>query len=108
MDKEAYGAGKPGLNLQQVKSVLVPLPPNVEVKVLIEYLANQFNAITGQSMQIALTLKQSAAQRKNILKTAFSCQLVPQDPNDEPASVLLERIRNERQNNKIPIKRHRR
>jgi len=107
LDKEAYGAGKPGLNLQQVKSVLVPLPPNVEVKVLIEYLANQFNAITGQSMQIALTLKQSAAQRKNILKAAFSGQLVPQDPNDEPASVLLERIRNERQNNKIPTKRPR-
>jgi type I restriction enzyme S subunit len=100
LDKEAYGAGKPGLNLQQVKSVLVPLPPNVEVKVLIEYLANQFNAITEQSMQIALTLKQSAAQRKNILKAAFAGQLVPQDPNDEPAGVLLERIRAEREQQK--------
>jgi len=76
-----------------VKSVLVPLPPNVEGKVLIECLTNQFNAITEQSMQIALTLKQSAAQRKNILKAAFSGQLVPQDSNDEPASILLERIR---------------
>lgn len=33
---------------------------------------------------------------KSILKKAFSGQLVPQDPNDEPASLLLERIREER------------
>jgi len=45
---------------------------------------------------INLALKQSAAQRKNILKAAFAGQLVPQDPNDEPASALLERIRTER------------
>jgi len=36
------------------------------------------------------------AQRQNILRAAFSGQLVPQDPNDEPASVLLERLRAQR------------
>lgn len=41
-------------------------------------------------------MKQSIAQRQNILCAAFSDQLVPQNPNDEPASVLLERIRLER------------
>lgn len=41
-------------------------------------------------------LKQAAAQRQNILRAAFSGQLVPQDPTDEPAGVLLERIRAER------------
>jgi len=54
-------------------------------------------AIESQFEAIALSLKQAAAQRKNILKSAFSGQLVPQDPNDEPASLLLERIRAERQ-----------
>ena len=43
-----------------------------------------------------VSLKQSTAQRQNILRAAFSGQLVPQDPADEPASVLLERIRAER------------
>lgn len=43
-----------------------------------------------------MALKQAAAQRQNILRAAFSGQLVPQDPNDEPARVLLERIRAER------------
>ena len=59
-------------------------------------LNNQFNAISQQQAAIELGLKQSAAQRKNILKAAFSGQLVPQDPGDEPAAVLLERIRAER------------
>ena len=45
---------------------------------------------------VELALKQSSAQRQNILKAAFSGQLVPQDPNDEPANVLMERIRAER------------
>jgi len=37
----------------------------------------------------------AAAQRQNILRAAFSGQLIPQDPGDEPASALLERIRAE-------------
>ncbi|HNM44236.1 MAG TPA: restriction endonuclease, partial [Plasticicumulans sp.] len=49
-----------------------------------------------QEQAVELALKQTAAQRQNILRAAFSGQLVPQDPNDEPASVLLERIRAER------------
>ncbi len=108
LDKEAYGAGKLGLNLQQVKSVFVPLLPNTERNFLMENLNLQFDAINEQFSHIKHLLKQSTAQRKNILKSAFSGQLVPQDPNDEPASVLLERIRNERQHAKIPAKRPRR
>jgi type I restriction enzyme S subunit len=41
-------------------------------------------------------LRRAAALRRSILATAFSGQLVPQDPGDEPASVLLDRIRAER------------
>ena len=47
------------------------------------------------AMQAAIGqgLKMAAAQRQNILRAAFSGQLVAQDPDDEPASVLLARIR---------------
>ncbi len=96
LDKEAYGAGKPGLNLQQVAAVAVPLPSMSEISTLIEAVATYLKSANDQETAITTSLKQSAAQRKNILKTAFSGQLVPQDPNDEPAAVLLERIRAER------------
>jgi type I restriction enzyme S subunit len=46
---------------------------------------------------IRQSLEQAEALRQSILKKAFEGQLVPQDPNDEPASVLLERIRRERE-----------
>ncbi|MBK6961017.1 MAG: DUF559 domain-containing protein [Gammaproteobacteria bacterium] len=96
LNKEAYGAGKPGLNLQQVGAVVVPVPSEQEIIALMQSLSVQFGAVQAQESAIAQSLKQSAAQRKNILKAAFSGQLVPQDPNDEPASVLLARIRAER------------
>lgn len=96
LDELAYGAGKPGLNLQQIASVVVPIPSADEIDVIIEMVALYIGIVYLQEPAIDHSLKQAAAQRKNILKAAFSGQLVPQDPNDEPASVLLERIRTER------------
>jgi len=108
LNKEAYGAGKPGLNLQQVATVLVPLPSNSELANLMEDVATQLDAATSQYRVIEHALKQATAQRKNILKAAFAGQLVPQDPSDEPASVLLTRIRAERDNLEHPSMRSRR
>jgi type I restriction enzyme S subunit len=96
LDELAYGAGKPGLNLQQIASVVVPIPSADEIDVIIETVAFYIGRAYLQEAAIDHSLKHSAAQRKNILKAAFSGHLVPQDPNDEPASVLLERIRAER------------
>lgn len=47
--------------------------------------------------QVGADLKRAAHLRQSILKRAFEGQLVPQDPNDEPANKLLERIRQQRQ-----------
>jgi len=81
---------------ERIRQISVPIPPELEITEIQKTLAQQMEARDGQSVAISIALKQSAAQRKNILKAAFSGQLVPQDPNDEPASVLLERIRAER------------
>jgi type I restriction enzyme, S subunit len=96
LDKAAYGAGKPGLNLTQVGSVSVPIPPMQEVTQILADLEENLQSISNQTEAISALLATSSAQRKNILKAAFSGQLVPQDPKDEPASVLLERIQSER------------
>lgn len=99
LNKMAYGAGKPGLNLQQVQSVTVPVPNTHELPRLLRVLGASLDATSAQTDSIACGLRQAAAQRKNILKAAFSGQLVPQDPNDEPASALLARIRAQREAN---------
>ena len=62
-----------------------------------QILAEALSALDLQEQSVAHSLKQSTAQRKNILRAAFSGQLVPQDPNDEPASALLARIRAQRE-----------
>ncbi|MEY3882593.1 MAG: Type restriction enzyme EcoKI specificity protein, partial [Pseudomonadota bacterium] len=105
--KLSGGVGINHLSAGKFSKLPMPLPPIAEQQELIESIKQKFSVCDQQLKLNTYSLKQSAAQRKNILKAAFSGQLVPQDPNDEPASVLLERIRNERQNNKIPTKRPR-
>lgn len=78
-------------------SAIIPVPPFLEQKAIIVALDEADREIQHIECSLNLGLTQAAAQRKNILKSAFSGQLVAQDPNDEPASLLLERIRAERQ-----------
>lgn len=92
----AGGVGINHLSAGKFASIIVPLPPLQEQQAIVELLASALNEVQVQEHNIAFSLKQAAAQRKNILKAAFAGQLVPQDPEDEPASVLLERIRAER------------
>lgn len=94
-------AGKQTTNLASINMTMlrifpVPLGPADEQRELLKQLDLQIEQIDQQEQAIELGLKQSNSQRQNILRTAFSGELVLQDPNDEPASVLLERIRTER------------
>ena len=75
----------------------MPLPPLNEIETIVDMLIAALANISEQESAVQHSLTQAAAQRKNILKSAFSGQLVAQDPNDEPASLLLERTRAERQ-----------
>ncbi len=89
-------AGQTNLTLEVCRSLPIPLPPRAEQLALIAVADEAINRVAEQALAIQISLKQSAAQRKNILQAAFSGQLVPQDPADEPASALLARIRAER------------
>lgn len=97
LDDEAPATAQKNINLEILYKETIPLPPVIEQLAIVEYLNTELDNIKLQKTSTALGLKQSEAQRKNILKSAFSGQLVPQDPNDEPASVLLEKIKQERE-----------
>jgi len=96
LESEAPATAQKNINLEILERVCLPLPPLQEQLQIVSVVSDALDATREQDAAIELALKQSAAQRKNILKAAFAGQLVPQDPNDEPASALLERIRAER------------
>jgi len=75
----------------------VPLPPLSEVEEIQSNLVTAFQSIANSTSEADITLKFLNAQRKSILKSAFSGQLVPQDPTDETAFSLLEKIKAERE-----------
>ncbi|HEV2538683.1 MAG TPA: restriction endonuclease subunit S [Frateuria sp.] len=84
------------INMTMLRAFPVPIAPELESAEILAMLSPMLDAVAAQEVSVELGLRQGDAQRKNILKAAFSGQLVPQDPNDEPASALLERIRAER------------
>ena len=90
------GVAQKKVSLGRFICLAVPVPSIQEQDRLLSYVANAKSDASAQAAATELALKQAAAQRQNILRAAFAGELVPQDPNDEPASVLLERIRAER------------
>jgi type I restriction enzyme S subunit len=80
-----------------LKSIPVALPPLAEQQRIVAEVERRLSVVEELEAIIAANLKRTERLGQSILKQAFEGKLVPQDPNDEPASVLLERIRAERE-----------
>lgn len=87
------GNNQPALNKSIIERMTLPLPPLAEMKLIVRAMEQRFDLHGELQAAMAKSLAQCTAQRQNLLRAAFSGRLVPQDPNDEPASLLLERIR---------------
>ena len=86
------GAAQPNLNTDLIKSIPIPLPPLTEQKRIIKEIKRWFsliNPIDQNKSDLQTIIKQA---KSKILDLAIHGKLVPQDPNDEPASELLKRI----------------
>ena len=80
------------INQTTLRSLPVPLAPVREQGEVVRRLVDALGALEFTRTAIRGHLERAAALRQSILKRAFEGRLVPQDPNDEPAAVLLERI----------------
>jgi type I restriction enzyme S subunit len=100
---EITGSASPHLNIQDIRRFMIPLPPFVEQQIVVEEVERRLSIVEKLESVTEANLKRAERLRQSILKEAFLGRLVPQVSNDEPASVLLERIRKEREGQKNGI-----
>ncbi|SEN54017.1 restriction endonuclease subunit S [Nitrosomonas marina] len=85
---------------ERIKNIVVPICSTEETEQIQKEIQFRFSIIDNFEEIIDSELQKTEALRQSILKQAFSGKLVAQDPSDEPASVLLERIKAEKDGNK--------
>ncbi|WP_164011935.1 restriction endonuclease subunit S [Pyxidicoccus trucidator] len=91
------GVAQSGVNLDDLRSFPVPLPSTAEQNEIVKFIEQAFARISTVHERWKQASEQLDLLNESMLSRAFCGELVPQDPNDEPASVLLERIRAERE-----------
>ena len=89
-------AGIYKINQGHILDFIIPLCSPGEQAVVVSQLSETLSAIDEFEAEVDEQVSKLGALRQAILKKAFAGQLVAQDPSDEPASVLLEKIRTER------------
>ena len=90
------GVAQKKVSLARFKGLAIPFPPVSEQLRLVSEL-DRVNAVCeAVGCEVRVNIVRGQRLRQSILKWAFEGKLVEQDPNDEPASMLLERIRAER------------
>ena len=97
IERGKRGIGQPNVNARVLAHIILPLPPvreQIEIANQVIFAESVMRLASDRFLRSCLTT--AAALRQSILKRAFEGGLVPQNPADEPASVLLERISAER------------
>ena len=89
-------SNQPKLALFRIEQIVFPLNPPSEQHQIVSEIERRFSVADAIEKNVDQSLKQAERLRQSILKRAFEGKLVPQNPNDEPAEKLLERIRQER------------
>ena len=97
LEKYVTGSAQPKMTQDNMNSILIPLPPYNEQKHMSQRLNEVMYTVDNIEIGKADINELVSKAKSKILDLAIRGKLVPQDPNDEPASVLLERIRTEKE-----------
>jgi type I restriction enzyme S subunit len=100
----AFGLTRLRIDLTMFKAFPIPLAPALEQSEVVHRIDNAFAWIDRVASEAANARKLIDHLDQAILAKAFKGELVPQDPGDEPASVLMERIKAERVSNEVASK----
>jgi type I restriction enzyme S subunit len=90
-------AGHQRISLSDLTPLAIPLPTQREQEEIVDIVEDQLSIVDHLEAELDSKLEAAQALRQAILRHAFAGQLVPQDPDDEPASELLARIARERE-----------
>ena len=83
-------------SVEDLKQIPIALPSMQEQQQIVSEIDRRFSIIDSIEKTIDQSLIEASRLRQSILKRAFEGKLVPQDPRDEPANILLERIKKEK------------
>lgn len=97
---DAPATAQKNINLETLRELPIRIPPLPEQRRIVAEVDRRLSVAERLESAIDANLARAKRLRQAILKRAFEGRLVPQDPNDEPAGVLLERIRQD--NSKAP------
>lgn len=97
LEKLTAGAAMPKFNKTDLRNMVVPVPPLSEQQRIVDSIESYNTIINILESNIDSVKNTISVVKSKILDLAIRGKLVPQDPNDEPASVLLERIRTEKE-----------
>ena len=87
---------RPRINTTQLKNTPIPLPSLQEQKEIVRQVDKLFTFADKLQLRYKKAKEYIVKLPQSVLAKAFRGELVPQDPNDEPAEKLLERIKEEK------------
>lgn len=96
-----------GINIEILRTLPIPVPPLIEQAQIMAEVEQRLSLVGKFSATLDQQLTRSHSARQLLLREAFTGHLVPQNPNDEPATVLLERISDEKTREEIKLKKAR-